>query len=313
MIIAAPTSFKGTHSAAEAARTIAQAARAVCACEVIELPVADGGPGLIDALFAHAGGNLEHVPVTGPLGDPVTARILVQQQTAIIESADACGLHLVPAADRNPLKTTTFGVGQLLRAAASLAPHIVIGLGGSATVDGGMGAARALDGVAMPRITALADVRNPLLGPAGAARVFAPQKGATPDQVELLEQRLASVAALVWRDLHIDVRALPFGGAAGGLGAGLHVFAGAELVAGSEWLLARLGFDELLERARLVITGEGRYDEQSDMGKITGEISARARARGVPVLVVAGDGRGHLSLSDIADRVRSAVPALLAP
>lgn len=313
MIIVAPTSYKATHSAADAARAMAEAARAVTALDVIELPVSDGGPGLIDALHHKFGGDIRHVTVSGPLGDAVQARILVQGETAIVESADACGLHLVPPAQRDPLKTTTLGVGELLLAAADCGSEIVIGLGGSATVDGGTGAARAIADHVLPPVTALADVRNPLLGRNGAAQVFGPQKGASPEAVELLEQRLRAAARTMVRETGIDVATIAGGGAAGGLGAGLRAYARATLVPGSTWLLERLGFDELLAGAKAVITGEGSYDAQSAMGKVTGEIVARAAAHGVPVLMVAGDGEVLLSLADLQQRVRDGLPGLLAP
>jgi glycerate 2-kinase len=313
MIIVAPTSYKETHSAADAARAMAEAARDVTSMDVIELPVSDGGPGLIDALKNKFGGELHYATVSGPLGTPVEARILVQGNTAIIESADACGLHLIPPAERDPLKTTTLGVGELLLVAASYASEIVVGLGGSGTVDGGAGAAKAIAGKQLPPVTALADVRNPLLGMQGAARVFGPQKGASPDAVELLERRLQAAARAMARETGIDVATIAGGGAAGGLGAGLRAYARATLVAGSAWLLDRLGFDALLADAAAVITGEGSYDAQSAMGKVTGEIVARAEANGVPVLMIAGDGRSMLTLDDIRQRVRAGLPGLLAP
>lgn len=314
MIIVAPTSYKGTHSAADAARVMARAAAEVTSLEIRELPVSDGGPGLIDCLHHAFGGDVHHVDVTGPLETPVSARVLVQNQAAIIESADACGLHLVPTAERNPLRATTFGVGELILAAASFAPEVIVGLGGSATVDGGAGAALAMVMQPLPPITALADVNNPLLGPNGAARVFGPQKGASPSDVEILETRLTELAERVASGLGIDVASIPGGGAAGGLGAGLHAFAGAKLVPGSAWVIERLEIESLLDRATVLVTGEGRYDEQSGMGKITGTLVRMAEARGIPVLIVAGDADGEvLGLEDLANRVRAGLAGLLAP
>lgn len=331
MILVAPTSFKGTHSASEAAAAMAAGARAVYTDDILAMPVSDGGPGLIESLQHAAGGDLRTVPVTGPLGTSVTARILVQNSTAYVESADACGLHLVAQDQRNPLVATSFGVGELLLAASSYAADVVIGLGGSATVDGGVGAARALGWTlrgtslldfaaiearpkALPRITALADVANPLFGPNGAAHVFAPQKGASAADVEMLDRALRRLAEIVARDIGADVVSMAGGGAAGGLGAGLYAFANARLISGSEWMLERLRLDELLSRADAVITGEGRYDAQSGMGKITGVIAARAAAAGVPCLIVAGEtGRPHLTLDDIRERVEQALPRLLRP
>jgi glycerate 2-kinase len=313
MIVVAPTSYKGTHSAADAARVMAHAARQLTNLEVRELPVSDGGPGLIDSLHHAFGGVLHPADVTGPHGEVVRARILVQDDTAIIESADACGLHLVPESQRNPVTATTFGVGELIMAAANYASEVIIGLGGSATIDGGAGAALALLMQRPPVITALADVNNPLLGPNGAARVFGPQKGASPDQVEVLEARLREFADRIRGELGIDITKMPGGGAAGGLGAGLHAFAGARLVAGSAWMIERLGIEALLDRAAALITGEGRYDEQSAMGKITGTLVQLAEQRNVLVLVVAGDGNAELTLDDLGSAVRAGLPRLLAP
>jgi glycerate kinase len=246
MILVAPTSFKGTLGAAQVARAIAEAARTCTEAEVVELPVSDGGPGLIDALWHVQDGTLEFARVTGPYGDPVDARILVQNDRAIIESADACGIHL--ATRRDPLHASTYGVGELLRAAAERAPHIIIGLGGSATVDGGAGMARSLGDFRTP-VTALADVRNPLTGPNGAAHVFGPQKGASPEQVRQLDERLSRLAADIERVLGVDVASMEGGGAAGGLGAGLRAFAKADVVRGSDWVLRELDFDRYLARA----------------------------------------------------------------
>lgn len=311
MIIVAPTSYKGTHSAADAARAMARAARELSG-DVVELPVSDGGPGLLDALRHSGGGVLYHAQVSGPLGAPATARILVQDDTAIIESADACGLHLVPVSQRDPLNATTFGVGELILAAASYAPHVIVGLGGSATIDGGAGAALALRYQKLPRITVLADVSNPLLGPDGAVRVFGPQKGAFADQLAVLEARLEEFADRIWSTLGIDVASMRGGGAAGGLAAGLHAFAGAEIVSGSGWVIERLGIEGLLERATVLVTGEGRYDEQSAMGKITGTLVQLAEQRGIPALIVAGEpGSEVLTLDDLAARTRKGLAGLL--
>ncbi|HSL71865.1 MAG TPA: glycerate kinase, partial [Longimicrobiales bacterium] len=255
--------------------------------------------------------------VSGPLGEPVQARLLRRGELCMIESADACGLHLVDPAQRNPLRASTYGVGELLRAAArTRATHITIGLGGSATIDAGLGLAAALgwkfknaNGLqvepipaAMPMIasieapatawripvTALADVRSPLFGVTGAARVFGPQKGADARAIEQLDRGLEQVARVVERTLGVSLAGLEGGGAAGGLGAGIHVFLNAQLLRGAEWVLEQLHFDRLLNDARLVVTGEGSFDAQSSLGKITGEVIDRALARAVPVLLIAG-------------------------
>lgn len=350
MIFVAPTSFKGTHSASAVAQAMARAA-ATFDHQVIVRPVSDGGPGLIDALAHDTPADIQIVDVTGPLGEKTAARILLQRGRAIVESADACGLQLVPQARRDPLRATTFGVGEVLLAAARHATAIIVGLGGSATVDGGVGMARALGFRLLDeqgrelagadallrvariagqnrlhgRVTALADVRSPLFGAHGAARIFGPQKGATPEQVDLLDDALAHLARVVRRDLGIDVGSLEGAGAAGGLGAGLRAFAGADVVGGSAWLLREIDADALIARATLVITGEGAYDAQSGLGKITGELIARAGAADVPVLLVAGRVEGvvprhvravaggrQLSLEDIERCTREALPIALA-
>lgn len=322
MILVAPTAFKGTITAPAAAEALAAGVRAALPDEPVEVvPLADGGNGLIDALAAARGGTLRTVDVTAPLGDIAAARILLlsgPEAAAVLESADACGLHLVPAGRRDPLRATTRGVGELLLAAAELAPAAIrLGLGGSATVDGGTGMARVLgwrflDAAgapldegggalerlhrieapaarpALPPVTLLADVATPLTGPEGAARVFGPQKGADAAAVARLERGLERLAERIAVDLGIDVASMPFGGAAGGLGAACRVFLGAEPVGGAAWVLDAVGFDERLGRARAAVTGEGAYDAQSSLGKAAGVVVARARARDVPVIVVAG-------------------------
>ena len=317
MILVAPTSFKGTIGAADVARAIAAGARdARPDAEVVELPVSDGGPGLIDALHGARGGAILPLRTVDPLGRATDARVLVQDDRAIVESADACGMHLLARVELDPMRLSSAGVAGLIEAAAGLAGTVVVGLGGSATVDGGVGMAaelgwrfsdaagrdlepggaalRRLERIRAPsaraqrRVVALADVRNPLLGPLGAATVFGPQKGASPGDVLALEEGLARLAAVVRRDLGIDVAARAGGAAAGGLGAGCVAFLDASLEDGADWVLRAVDFDALLARASLVVTGEGRYDAQSSMGKVTGTAIARARAAGVPVLLIAG-------------------------
>jgi glycerate kinase len=317
MILIAPTAFKGTISAAAAAQAMADGAQSVTNLPLHIQPLSDGGPGLIDALRVR-GGALRLVTVRGPARDDVAARILLQNQTAIIESADACGLHLVPPERRDPTQLDTFGVGQLLRLASTLAvERIVIGLGGSATVDGGVGMAAALgtDTLRVP-ITALADVETPLRD---AARIFGPQKGATPAQVQLLEAALMKLREVA------GVADFAGAGAAGGLAYGLRAFLHAEVVAGSVWMLRETGIADVLPHAQAVLTGEGSFDEQSFMGKITGALVQQAEAHGIPVLVVAGRaqqraGYAHVATNngalltedDVTRLVREQLPALLA-
>ncbi|HEY0304816.1 MAG TPA: glycerate kinase [Longimicrobiales bacterium] len=280
MILIAPTAFKGTITASAAARAMAAGARGITDEPLLVQPVSDGGPGLIDAL-EQRGGELHRTIVRGPLGDDVGARILVQNGSAIVESADACGLHLVPPDRRDPAQLDTYGVGQLIRTAAAYnVDRIIVGLGGSATVDGGVGMAAALESRPIPLpVIALADVQTSLRD---AARVFGPQKGATPAQVQMLEAALVRLLELT------GVPDFPGAGAAGGLAYGLRAFLHAEVIPGSEWVLHATGIDEKLPAARAVVTGEGSYDAQSLLGKITGVLVRRAREHRVPVLVIAG-------------------------
>jgi glycerate 2-kinase len=322
MIIVAPTALKGTISARAAARALAEGIRSLGCGDVIELPVSDGGPGLIDSLESEQT-RLERVDVLGPLGEETSARVLRQGALAVIESADACGLHLVQPRDRDPLRASTFGVGQLLQAAAARSTrHIVIGLGGSATMDAGLGMAGALgwrftqhDGWVLPfepttlqtvdhivppktpwslPVTALADVRTPLFGPNGAAHVFGPQKGASAGVIESIDRGFERLARVVEADLGVSFGDEPGDGAAGGLGAAIRVFLGGQIVSGSGWVLQQIEFDKWLKQARLLVTAEGSYDAQSSLGKITGVLIERARALGVPVLLIAGRVEGNL-------------------
>jgi glycerate kinase len=297
------------------------------------LPLSDGGPGLLDALGAAdepggriasvpSRGTLERVEVPGPLGAPVGARILWLEREAVLESADACGLERL-GEEQAPLRADTRGVGALVRHALDRgATAVRIGLGGSASTDGGTGMARAfgwrfLDarGEDLPpgggglrrlariepglrpgergaaEIMALADVDTPLLGLRGAARTFGPQKGATASEVELLAGGLERLATRLASDLGEwagEATHGPGSGAAGGLGAGCAVFLGAKLVPGAAWVLERTRFDERLARADLVVTGEGAWDRSSAAGKITWEVIRRARAAGVAVLLLCG-------------------------
>ena len=275
--------------------------------------MADGGDGLLEAVLG-TGSLLERVRVTGPLGDSVEAELgWIDPETAIFASASACGLALMPQGQRDPLRTTTRGVGELIVEAADRgATTVVVGLGGSATVDGGTGAARGLGwtfrdagghelpdgggsladlvgadgGWGLPaRVVALTDVRTPMTE---AAAVFGPQKGATEDEVARLATGLARLAAYMAKQGRPDLAGQPGSGAAGGLGAGLAYFAGAELVPGAPWVLDRTGFDAALAKADLVITGEGVFDETSLLGKAPGEVVRRAQAARKRLTIVAG-------------------------
>jgi len=326
-VLVAPASFKECLSAAEAARAMAAGVRRAGA-EAVELPLADGGRGTVECLAAAMGGRRCVRRVTGPLGETVAAAFLVAEDgaTAVLEMASASGLALVPPGRRDVMRATTRGTGELVRAALEEgARRIFLGIGDSATADGGCGAAQALglrlldaagrqigpgpaglahlaridtsgrdERLAAARLDVACDVDNPLLGPRGAARVFGPQKGAGPAEVERIEAALAHLAEVVRRDLGVDVRAMPGGGAAGGLGAGAVAFLGARLRPGAEWVLGLLGIEARLAGADLVLTGEGRFDGQSLGGKAPMALARRAQAAGVPCAVIAGSlGAGH--------------------
>ncbi len=359
MILVCPTAFKGTLTATGAAAAMAAGVRAAASrAEIHVQPLSDGGNGLLNALEAAAGGKGRGARVPGPLGTSVTARYLVQDRRVVVESAEACGLHLVPETLRDPMRASTRGVGELLLAAAESAEgsaELVVGLGGSATVDAGAGMATALgwqlldeagepippggagllhldridppDSMpALPPLVVLADVTNPLLGSQGAAPVFAPQKGARERDVQRLERALEHWARVVDRDLGRDVADLPGSGAAGGLGGAFAAFLGADPHPGSDWVLDTIGFDEALSAARIVVTGEGCWDPQSSMGKVTGEVVRRSVAAGVPVLMVTGRAEAEvpagvklaagtgapLSADGLKALVAKALPGLLA-
>lgn len=322
-LLMAPDSFKGSLRAAEAAAAMARGARKVFPeAEVIPVPMADGGEGTLDALVAGTGGRILKRTVTGPLGRPVEARLglLGDGQTAVIEMACASGLLLVPQAERNPLCTTTYGTGELMRAALEMgASRILVGIGGSATNDGGAGMIQALGGRLLeadgtpvgpgggalsaleridlsdldPRLQKVelliaCDVDNPLCGPRGASAVYGPQKGATPEIVAVLDQALSHLADVAARDLGRDLRLAPGAGAAGGLGFGLMAFLGARLRPGIEVVMDAVEFDRLLAGGTLVVTGEGRTDGQTLAGKVPMGVARRAAAHGVPAILISG-------------------------
>ncbi len=332
-IIVAPNTFKGSLSATQAAIAIARGVREVFPdADVVEIPVADGGEGTVEALVAAQKGTFRRLTVEGPLGDPVLASygLIDDGRTAVVELASASGYTLVSPAARDPGKTSTYGFGQLLEAARQAGVESVIaGIGSSATNDGGAGMAQALgyrlldaNGRDLPRggaallsleridgagldpgwrsvkVMVACDVTNPLTGPEGASHVYGPQKGADPETVRLLDRALAQLAVVIERDLGKRVADIPGSGAAGGTGAGLLAFLGARLVSGAALVVEASGFERALPGAQLVITGEGRVDGQTAYGKAPGEVARRARAAGVPTLLIAGSkGKGWDTLS----------------
>jgi glycerate kinase len=322
-ILVAPQEFKGTLTAEAAAHAMAEGVRNALPDAVVEeFPVPDGGPGTVQAVLTAAGGRLVRTRVTGPMGDAVGARWgLLDDGTAVIEMAAAAGLVLVPSGSRDPRRATTRGVGELIRAALDAGcKRLVIGLGGSATNDGGAGMAQALGvrlrdsrghdlppgGSALMRLHRIdtsgrdqrlaaavqvigaTDVQNPLCGPEGASVVYGPQKGAGPEAVRELDTALQHYAGLIRRDLRVDVAGIPGSGAAGGLGAGLIAFLGADLRPGFETVAEITRLRERLAAADLVLTGEGRLDGQTAYGKTVAGVAQHASRAGVPVLVVPG-------------------------
>lgn len=325
-VVIAPDSFKEALSADEAARAIARGVRAaIPEAEIDRIPMADGGEGTVRALIEATGGQYHASNVTGPLGLPVTAEwgmLGDDTRTAILEMAAASGLALVPEKQRNPERTTTLGTGQLVTAALDAgARKIIVGIGGSATNDGGTGAAQVwnirfldVDGNELasgmtggdlqriaridmtprdPRLNSVpirvaCDVNNPLTGPSGAAAIYGPQKGATPKQVQRLDAGLGHLADVIQRDLHRNIRDFPGAGAAGGLGAGLVAFAGAEIAPGIDLILEATRFAERIAGADLILTGEGRLDRQSTMGKTIAGIARCAGRLNIPVIALAG-------------------------
>ncbi|MEC9141144.1 MAG: glycerate kinase [Chloroflexota bacterium] len=327
-IVISPQTFKGTISAPEAARAIASGVHQVFPlAELARVPVADGGDGTLDVLLDATAGKVFYAIVSGPLGNPVVARwgVLGDGRTAIIEAAQACGLALLPQRDRNPLKTTTLGVGELIKQALDNGyRRIIIGLGGTSTNDGGSGLASALgvsflnaNGVEIglgggnlndlasidesgldPRVKetvfiAASDVTNPLCGPIGAAITFGPQKGATPKQAKELDVGLSHFADVMQHDVGIDVATVAGGGAAGGMGGGVYGFLKAKIDWGADIVCDVVEIERHLEGASLVITGEGQLDWQTAYNKAPVVVAHHAGARSIPVLGVAGTlGRG---------------------
>ena len=321
-VLIAPQEFKGSLNAAEAAAAIGAGIRAVHPEWTLDLlPMADGGPGFIEGMRVFGKNDMAAVAVQDPIGRTVLARYLVQRQPhlAILEAAQANGLLHLQDDERDPLYADTFGVGEILAAAASgRPPRIIIGVGGSATTDGGAGMARALgarfygdDGREIERggaplaglariewqrppafagieVLVATDVTNPLLGAQGAAAVYGPQKGASPAQVDILEAALVRYAMVVRRSLGIDIAAIAGGGAAGGLAAGLVAFLAASLESGFDAVAAVQGLAARLQAADLVITGEGSFDTQSVQGKTTGRIIDMTGAAGKRCVVFAG-------------------------
>jgi len=322
-IVIAPDSFKESLTAMAVANEIEAGFREVFPdAEYRKLPVADGGEGTVQAMIDASGGKLLALQVTGPLGEPVSAfyGLMGDGQTAVIEMAAASGLELVAPSRRDPLRTTSCGTGQLIRNALDAgARRFVLGVGGSATNDGGAGMLQALGGRlldaagadlapgggALDRLDRIdlsgldarigdcvfdvaCDVSNPLVGPQGASAIFGPQKGATPQMVAQLDDNLRHYAAIIARDVGQNVADVPGAGAGGGIGAAMMVFLGGRLRPGSEIVTAAVGLDAAVADADLVITGEGRIDGQTVQGKTPVGVARVAQRHGKPVIAIGG-------------------------
>ncbi|MGB6371015.1 MAG: glycerate kinase [Atribacterota bacterium] len=329
-IVVAPDSFKGSLTAVEVSDAIEQGIREIFPeAEIVKIPMADGGDGTVQCLVNATGGDILREKVTDPLGDEVLASygILGDKKTAVIEMAEASGLTLVPENKRNPLITTTYGTGQLIKAALDQGCRkMIIGIGGSATNDGGAGMVQALgaklldkDGeeigfgggelkkvfridisymdkrLSNTKVVVASDVTNPLCGSKGASRIYGPQKGATPEIIKELDESLAYFAEIIKRDLNKDIKDIPGAGAAGGLGASLIAFLDAELRPGIEIMIEIVKLEQVIKDADLVITGEGKIDSQTIYGKAPIGVAKIAKRYNIPVIAIAaiiGDDAG---------------------
>ncbi len=320
-IVVAPDSFKGSLTAVEVSDAIGQGVREIFPeAEIVKIPMADGGDGTVQCLVNATGGEILKEKVTAPLGDEVLASygILGDKKTAVIEMAEASGLTLVPENKRNPLITTTYGTGQLIKAGLDQGCRkMIIGIGGSATNDGGAGMVQALgvklldregkeigfgggelkkvfridtkyldNRLSETKVLIASDVSNPLCGPKGAARIYGPQKGATSEVIEELDESLAHFAEVIKRDLHRDIKDIPGAGAAGGLGAGLMAFLDAKLKPGIEIIIEVVKLEQAIKDADLVITGEGKIDSQTIYGKGPVGVAKIAKKYHIPVMAI---------------------------
>ena len=341
-MLIAPQEFKGSLTAHQAAAAMARGLwRSLPEADLHQLPMADGGPGTLDVLVEATGGRVMEAMVRGPLDAPVRARwgVLGDRRMAVIEMAEAAGLSLVPERERDPRRASTYGVGELLRAALAAGyRRIVVGVGGTASTDGGAGPAHALGarllddernelpsgGAALARLARIdvqhldarqreseiiiaADVTNRLCGPDGAALMYSAQKGASEAVARELDAALAHLAEVVKRELDIDRADEPGAGAAGGLAYGLMVFANAQVRTGFEVVAEAAGFYERVQRADLVVTGEGRLDRQTSFGKTTAGVARAARAEGRPVVAIVGSAMDG-EATQLFDVVFSLVP-----
>lgn len=336
-IIVAPDSFKSSMSAISAANAIERGIKKAgdfynTNYDVIKVPMADGGEGTVDAVINSIGGRKIYTEVLDPLGRKINSFFgILGKETAIIEMAASSGLHLLSDKEKNPMETTTYGTGQLIkRALDEGCKHIIIGLGGSATNDGGVGMAQALgikfldnegreigfggqnlkhiksidisgldkriDDV---KITVASDVKNPLCGPQGASAVYGPQKGATPEMIKILDDNLKHLTEIIKKDLKKDIRNIPGAGAAGGLGAALIAFLDANILPGIEIIMELSNFEQQVENCDVVITGEGSTDYQTMFGKVPYGVGQVAKKYNKPLICISGSLKeGYESLYD---------------
>ena len=322
-VVIASDSFKGSMTSSEVADVVSRSIKHVDDVDIVKISISDGGEGFVQSILDVIDGEIIELDVVGPLGDEVKAcyGLTKDRKTAIIEVAATSGICLVPETKRNPLKTTTYGFGQLIIDALDKeVEKIIIGLGGSATNDCGMGMAEALgikffdkdnneitmltgeklDGVKTidgsdidPRINKVkfevaCDVDNPLVGENGAAYIFGPQKGANKEQVKILDNNLVNIAKIIYNTYGIEIATMHGAGAAGGLGAATKIFLGAEIKQGINLVLDMINFDELVKDADFIITGEGKMDSQSVRGKTPYGVLLRAKKYNVPVIGICG-------------------------
>jgi glycerate kinase len=343
-MVIAPQAFKGSISALDAARAMAEGvARVLGDAELVLVPVADGGDGTLETLVDGSGGEIRSARVTGPLGERLTASwgAMGDGLTAVIEMARTSGLALVPLERRDPLIATTYGLGEAILAALDQGfRRFIVGIGGSATNDGGAGMAQALGvaladeagatlpfgGAALARLATIdlrgldprarestflvaCDVSNPLTGPEGASAIYGPQKGASPEMVDRLDAALGQFARVVERDVGAEIDRLKGAGAAGGLGGGMVAFLNAELRAGVDIVLDAVGIDSHLEGADLVVTGEGCLDYQTVYSKAPIGVAERAGSKGIPVIAISGSlGERYKLVHDRGIDAATAIP-----
>ncbi len=334
-VIIAPDSFKGSLSSIQAAEAIERGIKKAALAynenvEVVKVPMADGGEGTVEAVISAVGGKIISTKVLDPLGRPIDSFFgVLPDNTAVIEMAAASGLNFLKEEERNPLKTTSYGTGQLIKAALDIGcKNIIIGIGGSATNDGGVGMAQALgvefldkegkqigfgggelskihkidishldDRVKNAKFTIASDVKNPLCGPEGASAIYGPQKGATPEMIEILDKNLDHLAKIIKRDLGKDIKDLPGAGAAGGLGAALMAFLGAEFRLGIDLIIELVKLEDKMAESDIVVTGEGMTDYQTLYGKVPLGIARVAKKHNKPVICISGSlGEGYEEL-----------------